>query len=24
MFIMACDDVFILKCDWIHINGGSM
>ena len=23
MFIMACDVDFILKCEWIHISGGS-
>jgi hypothetical protein len=24
MFLTACDDDFILKCEWIHISGGSM
>jgi hypothetical protein len=24
MFLTACDVDFILKCEWIHISGGSM
>ena len=24
MFLTACDDDFILKCEWIHISDGSM
>jgi hypothetical protein len=24
MFLTACDDNFILKCEWIHISGESM
>ena len=24
MFLTACDDDFILKCEWIHISGGNM
>jgi hypothetical protein len=24
VFLTACDDDFILKCEWIHIYGGSM
>lgn len=23
MFLTACDDDFILKCEWIHISDGS-
>jgi hypothetical protein len=23
MFLSACDDDFILKCEWIHISDGS-
>ena len=24
MFLMACDDDLILKCEWIHISDGSI
>ena len=24
MFLTACDDDFILKCEWMHISDGSM
>jgi hypothetical protein len=24
MFLTACDDDFILKCEWIHISSGIM